>query len=46
VRLARRASDGAEIALLEWLGIAQVDRKKKAKAAEAKGEEGATPAKS
>ena len=38
VRLGRRRSDGSEMALLEWMGIAPVDkrRKKKEEQAEAK----------
>ena len=34
-RLERRRSDGSEMALLEWVNLAAVDRKKKAKPAEA-----------
>ena len=34
IKLGRRSSDGSEMALLEWVGIAVPDRKKKKKAAE------------
>jgi len=34
VKLGRRRSDGAEMALLEWVGIAPADKKKKKKKAE------------
>ena len=36
VRLCRRGSDGSSMALLEWVNLAPVDRKRKAKPAEEK----------
>ena len=43
VKIGRRASDSSEMALLEWVGIAPADKKKKASKAEGEGKPPAKP---